>query len=260
MHQHDNAMLKKLFAIHILILSCCSSLSATEVVNVGGYIFPPFVEKDEKGNISGMTLDLIDSLNTTQNTYHFNLILTSSRRRYVSFQQGQFDMLFFENKLWGWQNTPTQATKVYLKGGEVFIALRSKAKSQDYFNNLKGKSIAAMLGYHYSFAGLNADPEFLRSKFNISLSTDERMNIQLVLLERMDVAIITKSYLDRFLINNPSAYSKLLISNKMDQEYEHTILVRKNTNPNVVKMNMLLDKLVQSGEYEKILQRYGIAR
>jgi len=253
-------MIKNLFAIHLLILSFCSDLSATEEVNVGGYIFPPFVEKDEKGNISGMTLDLIDSLNTIQNKYHFNLILTSSRRRYVAFEQGQFDILFFENKLWGWQKTAIQATKVYLKGGEVFIALKSRAKSQNYFNSLKGKSIAAMLGYHYKFAGLNSDPEFLRSKFNISLSTDERMNIQLVLLERMDIAIVTKSYLDRFLTYNPSVKSRLLVSSKMDQEYEHTILVRNDTNPSVEKMDRFLEQLVQSGEYDKILQRYGIAR
>ncbi|MGYP001593314116 len=46
----------------------------------------------------------------------------------------------------------------------------------------------------------------------------------------------------------------------MDQKYKHTVLIRKNTAPSVTKMNMLLDKLVQSGEYKKILQKYGMER
>ena len=253
-------MLKKIIAAHIFILLCIGNLSAAEKVNVGGYVFPPFVEKDDKGNISGMTLDLIDSLNKVQNEYHFTFVLTSSRRRYVSFEQGEFDILFFESILWGWQKAPIEATKVFLEGGEVFIALKSKAKNQHYFINIKSKSIAAMLGYHYNFADFNADPEFLRSKFDIHLSSNEKMNIQLVLLGRMDIAIVTKSYLDRFLLDNPSAKSKLLISTKMDQEYKHTILIKKNSPLSVTKMNNLLDKLVQTGEYKKTLQKYGIAR
>lgn len=253
-------MLKKIIAVHIFMLLCIGNLSAAEQVNVGGYVFPPFVEKDNNGNISGITIDLINSLNKIQNEYHFRFVLTSSRRRYISFEQSEFDLLFFESILWGWQKTSIEATKVFLEGGEVFIALKSKAKNQGYFNSFKNKSISAMLGYHYNFAGFNADPDFLRSQFKIHLSTDEKANIQLVLSGRMDITIVTKSYLDRFLLDNPSAKSDLLISTKMDQEYNHTMLVRKNLNPSVAKMNILLDKLVQTGEYQKILRKYGIAR
>ena len=253
-------MLKKLITAYVFIFLFVGNLSAADYVNVGGYIFPPFVEKDDKGNISGITLDLIDSLNKIQSEYHFRFVLTSSRRRYISFEQRKFDVLFFENILWGWQDTSIKATKVFLDGGEVFIALKSKAKNQDYFNSLKNKSISAMLGYHYNFAGFNAEPDFLKSKFDIHLSTDEKLNIQLVLLGRMDIAIVTKSYLDRFLLNNPSAKSELLISKNMDQEYKHTILIRENSIPSITKMNILLDKLVQTGSYNKILRKYGIFR
>jgi ABC-type amino acid transport substrate-binding protein len=253
-------MLKKLFTAHIFILLFVGNLFAADEVNVGGYVFPPFVEEDDKGNVSGMTLDLIDVLNKLQNEYHFKFVLTSSRRRYVSFEQGKFDLLFFESLLWGWQETPIEESKVFLVGGEVFIALKSKANNQDYFSSLNNKSIAAILGYHYSFAGYNADPDFLRSKFNIHLSTDEKLNIQLVLSGRMDVAIVTKSYLDRFLLDNPLAKSALLISKEMDQEYNHRVLLRENSNLSVTKMNTLLDKLVQSEEYDQILRKYGIDR
>ena len=251
-------MLTKLIALPFLILLYCSSLSAAEKVNVGGYLSPPFIEQDNQGNISGITLDLINSLNKIQHEYHFNLVLTSSRRRYVFFQQGQFDLFFFERKVWGWQDIAIVALELPFKGGDVFIALKSKAKQQDYFNSLKNKSISAMLGYHYNFADFNADPNFLRSKFDIQLSSDERVNVQLVLWGKMDIAIVTKSFLDKYLLDNPSAKSELLIATKMDQKYQHTILLRENTNLSVTTMNMLLDKLVASGEYNKIMQKYGI--
>jgi len=251
-------MLKKIITAHIFMFLCIGNISAAEQVNVGGYIFPPFVEKNDQGKVTGMTLDLIDSLNKVQNEYHFNFVLTSSRRRYISFEQGEFDALFFENILWGWQKTHLEASKVFLEGGEVFIALKSKAKTQAYFDNIKDKSIAAMLGYHYNFAGLNSDPSFLRSTFDIHLSTDKKNIIQLVLLNKMDIAIVTKLYLDRFLLDNPSAKSTLLISQKMDQEYNHTILIKKNSNLSAIKMNSLLDKLVHTGEYNRLLQKYSI--
>jgi len=251
-------MLKKFTAIFILFVLTSATVSAAEEVNVGGYIFPPFVEKDEKGKISGMTVDLIDALNKIQSDFTFKLVLTSSRRRYVAFEQGQFDVLFFESLVWGWENTPIDSSKVFLKGGEVFIALASKAKNQNYFKNLKDKSISAMLGYHYQFAGFNADPDYLRSHYNIHLSSNEKTNIQLVLAGQMDVAIVTKSFLDRFVQDTPDAKTKLIVSEKLDQEYNHTVLLRKDINLSVEKMNQLIDKLTQSVEYSKILDKYGI--
>lgn len=251
-------MLKKFTAIFILFVLTSTTVSAAEEVNVGGYIFPPFVEKDEKGKISGMTVDLIDALNKIQSDFTFKLVLTSSRRRYVAFEQGQFDALFFESLVWGWENTPIDSSKVFLKGGEVFIALASKAKNQNFFKNLKDKSISAMLGYHYQFAGFNADPDYLRSHYNIHLSSNEKTNIQLVLAGQMDVAIVTKSFLDRFVQDTPDAKAKLIVSDKLDQEYNHTVLLRKDINLSVEKMNQLIDKLTQSGEYFKILDKYGI--
>ncbi|RHW75343.1 ABC transporter substrate-binding protein [Colwellia sp. RSH04] len=247
-----------LISLFVFIYLFISKLYAAENIIVGGYIFPPFVEKDNNGKTKGITLDLIKSLNEIQNKYHFSFILTSARRRYLAFEQKQFDALFFENILWGWQNHPVQASKVFLFGGEVFIALKSKAKTQNYFNSLEERSISAMLGYHYKFADLNSEPNYLRSKFNIHLSTDEKMNIQLVLSNRMDIAIVTKSYLDRFLLENPSTKSKLLISRKLDQEYKHTILLRKEVSLDIDEMNSFIDKLVETGKLKTVLNKYGI--
>jgi len=253
-----NRTIKRVIILPLLCILFSTKLSASQEIKVGGYIFPPFVEQNDKHEIHGITLDLIDALNAVQDEYHFKFVLTSSRRRYVAFENGRFDVLFFESMSWGWGNHPIEASKVFLEGGEVFIALKSKAKNQSYFKDLNNKSISAMLGYHYGFANFNADPEYLNTHFDIHLSSDEGRNIQLVLSGLMDLAIVTQSYLEMFIKNTPSSESKLLVSEKMDQVYKHTVLVRKDSDFNTKKMNQLIDKLIDSGELERVLQKYGV--
>lgn len=249
---------KQIFILLIISFFWFDSVSAESRVNVGGYIFPPFVEESDDGLVSGITIDMLEALNLIQDKYKFHFVLTSPRRRYQSFKHNSFDMLFFEDIQWEWEQHSIEATQVFLTGGEVFIALKENVKAKDYFNQLNDKSIAGVLGYHYQFAQFNSDPDYLKSKLNIYLSSDIDRNIQLVLKGRIDVAIVTKSYLNKFLLENSAVRSKLAISKKLDQEYHHTILVRKGTIPGVVEMNALIDKLIETGEFTKILNKYGI--
>ncbi len=84
----------------------------------------------------------------------------------------------FEDKNWGWKNKNISPSKVILKGGEVYIANSDTAKNQSYFENIKGRSIAAFLGYHYGFAGFNADEQYLKNNFKIELSSTHQGNIK----------------------------------------------------------------------------------
>lgn len=251
---------KMIILLIILMFFWSGSLLAATPVNVGGYIFPPFVEKSDDGKISGITIDMIEALNQIQNEYTFQFVFTSPIRRYKLFNDNYFDMLFFEDLSWGWQSQFVESTKVFLKGSEVFITLRENTKDENYFNTLDNKSIAGILGYHYKFANFNADPEFLKSNFNMSLSSDIDKNIRLVLKDRIDLAIVTKSYLEKYLLSNNSAKSKLFISKKIVQQYNHTILIRKGLIPDTAEMDILIDELICSGKFQKILNKYGITR
>lgn len=252
------SIFKKLIPLFLFTLLWSGNLLGAAPVVVGGYIFPPFVEQTNEGEISGITIDLIEALNQIQDEYDFQFFFTSSRRRYKDFQKGSYDMLFFESIHWGWQSQKVESSRVFLTGEEVFIALKNNAKDQRYFDSLKNKSMVGMLGYHYAFAQFNAEPSFLAENYNMHLTNDFDTNIRLVLKGRRDIAIVTKSYLDNYLRVHNSDKSKLLISDRIDQEYQHAILLRKNSILDVLQMNMLLDKLEQTGQLKTILDKYAI--
>ncbi|QTA82290.1 Solute-binding protein family 3 domain-containing protein, MltF-like [Desulfonema limicola] len=243
-------------AIILIFISC--SYSFAEIIKVGGYVFPPFVEESQD-EYRGITFDLIEEMNKFQNRFEFIFYLTSPKRRYQDFNGKAYDLMFFENIKWGWSNNKDiQASKVFLKGGEVYITKLSLSKDNSWFNSLEGKSIAGYLGYHYGFAGFNADETFLREKFNVKLGTSHEMNIQLVLRDRIDMAVITKSYLDKYIMQHPEIKKQIIISDKYDQIYEHTILVRKNLNLEVEDINILLDEMEKQGVLKKLWEKNGI--
>ena len=70
--------------------------------------------------------------------------------------------------------------------------------------------------------------------------------------------MITKSYLKGYLIKNPQAAAKLLVSERYDQTYAHTVLVRKNTKPTVAELESLLDRMQASGALKGLWSRYGL--
>ncbi len=232
--------------------------AVAETVNVGGYHFPPFVEEKVGKQYSGITIDLIKEMNIFQNKFKFQFIPTSPKRRYQCFDKGTFDLIMFEDKRWGWEDKDIIASKVILKGGEVYITKADISKDQSYFNNLKNKSLAVILGFHYGFADFNSDENFLNNNFKVQLSNTHSGNIEKILIGRADIAVVTLSYLKAFFKKNPAKESKLLVSKKFDQRYNHTILFRKNSKIDVEEMDVLLTKMEDAGVLSRIWAKYGI--
>jgi ABC-type amino acid transport substrate-binding protein len=227
-------------------------------VSVGMYPFAPFVEaKGSQGEV-GMTLDLVAALNKTQEKYHFNTLLIPPKRRYQSFKDGHYDVIFYESKSWGWQDIKVDASKVYQEGGEVYIALKKKGRDQTYFNNFNNKRMIGIAGFHYGFANFNSDERYLIEEFNMLLTPDNDRNIKLLLNDRGDIAVVTKAYLQRFLLEYSNLIPRLLISDKLDQEYNHTVLLRPGISPSVKEINTMLNHLKKTGEMKKLLAKYGI--
>lgn len=221
---------------------------AAQVVRVGGYDFPPFVET-ENGKTTGLTMHLIDALNQMQPDYRFEFVPVSARRRYGDLEAGAFDVMFFESPQWEWQDRKLAVdfTKVFLHGGEVYVAQAKDGRGQDYFDDLTTKSLVGILGYHYGFAGFDADPEHLAKRFDIKLVNSHKSTIELVLNGRRDIGVVTLSYLRRYLRDNPKAKDQLLVSQRLDQPYDHRVLVRRGSAVSVEIMDMLMDRLAQHG-------------
>jgi polar amino acid transport system substrate-binding protein len=236
-----------------LLLDCYAN-AAPKLVRVGAYPFLPFMDKS-----SGITPDLIAEINAFQNDIKLEFVLTSPNRRYNDMATGRFTMMFFENIKWGWDPKLVESSKVFLKGdGEVYVTRNIPGRGQEYFDELKGKEIMGVLGYHYGFANFEADRAKLLKKYRMSFSSDNGVILRNFLLGYGDIAILSKSFLSDYLLKNPQVAGRLLISQRLDQEYFHTILVKSGSKPTAQEIDALLSKMESAGILKKIWKKYGI--
>ncbi|MGY0789754.1 substrate-binding periplasmic protein [Azospirillum argentinense] len=231
------------------------SAAAPVTVKVGGYEFPPYVT--ESGG--GVAQALLDLLNAEQSDFRFELVRTSPQRRYEDMERGRFDMIAFESLAWGWKGRPVEASRVFLRDAEVFVAKAGPGMDQSYFDRLDDKTILGRLGYHYAFAGMTADPEVLEKRFNTRLTVTHEGNVRSVAAGRAALAIVTRSFLAQLLKANPDMAPQLLVSDRTDQIYEHTILVRRDAPVGIDWVNGTLDRLERSGALPALWARQGIA-
>jgi len=200
------------------------SALAQTVVKVGAFDFPPYYNVTTG---DGVTADLLDFLNKTQNTYEFKLLPTSPRRRYSDIASGRFHIMFFEMPEWGWgrRSISVEATPSLLTGGEVYVTRAGHGRDQSFFDDIKSRTLSGITGYHYGFADFNSDPDFLRSNFDIHLTSTHDGNLRSILAGRSEVAVVTKAYLKLWQQRNPTTDDRLLVSDKLDQVYQLPILV-----------------------------------
>lgn len=230
------------------------SADAAVAVRVGAYEFPPYVTDSGPG----VTQGLIDLFNESQPDYRFELVRTSPQRRYDDMAQGRFDLIAFESRAWGWQDRPVEATRVFFRDAEVFVARAGPGAGQTVFDRLEGKTILGRLGYHYAFAGFNSDPKVLERRYNTRVTVTHEGNLRSVAAGRADLAIVTRSFLNQMLRADPALAGQLLVSERTDQTYEHTILARRGGPVGASWLNALLDRLEGEGKLAELWSRYGI--
>lgn len=233
--------------------------SAAQVVKIGAAHFPPYTIRPEKGADTGLLPDLIEALNAVQHDYQFIIVPTSIPRRFRDFEQGRIDIAIFENPEWDWKDIPHQTVDMKLEDAEVFVARKAPGRGQAYFDDLRDKRLALFSGYHYAFAGFNADPKFLSSNFNTTLTYSHDSNLLMVLRERADVALVTRSYLSDFMARNETEASQLMVSEKVDQTYRHYALLRPQAPLDAAQFQALLQQLRDNGQMLQIFQRFRIA-
>ncbi|NBA96217.1 ABC transporter substrate-binding protein [Pseudomonas sp. R5(2019)] len=233
------------------------AVAAVEV-KVGAAHFPPYTVRPEQGAGTGLLPRLVEALNEVQSSYRFVLVPTSIPRRFRDFQQGRVDIAVFENPDWGWQEIPHVTVDMGLEDAEIFVARRHDAGNQQYFNELQGKRLALFSGYHYAFANFNADPAWLASRFNATLTYSHDSNLAMVERKRADIALVTRSYFSDFLARNPESANNLTASERIDQVYHHYALLRPGAPISGEEFNELMERLRANGDLVSIFTPYRI--
>jgi len=249
----------RLAGLALLALMVGPGTAAAEThVRVGGYSFPPFV--DESAPQGGVTPALIAALNTLDSGVHFTFVETSPARRYRDFAAGRFDMMFLEMAAWDWhdRDLAITETRTFLRGGEVYVARSEVAQSESYFDDIESRSIAAFAGYHYGFADFESDASYLRSNFDIELSNKHRSNLGKLLRGRVEIAVVTKSFLELYLKENPAVAEKLRVSKRLDQDYNLGALVGPEAPIDAARLESLVSRLEDQRRIAEILAPFGI--
>ena len=250
--------MKSILSALVLYFGLLSLPALGKTINVGGYYFPPFVEQNEELQYIGITIDLINEMNKFQSDYKFNFVATSPKRRFSAFANNEFDLIMFEDIAWDWHYKEITASDVILHGGEVYITKANKGKGQSYFDSFEDKSIAVILGYHYGFADFEANEKRLKQVYNIQFNNGHAINIKKILSDRADISIVNQSYLNNYLKLHPEVRGQLLVSEKLDQEYHHTMLLRNNAAINIEQLNLLLSSMKEVGILSKVWKKYGL--
>lgn len=233
-------------------------LAEPRTVAVGGYAFPPFVELTSAGDWRGISLSLLHELNQMQDEYHFEFYPTSAGRRYADMQAGRYQLMLFENPAWGWPPGQVEGLEGLVLGQEVFIARQKAGRDQSYFADRKNKSIALFSGYHYAFADYVTNKPFLRRQHNAVFTQSQESNVQMVLRGRVDLGVVTDAWLENYFERYPQYREQILVSDEPDQLYQHFLLRRIDSTPDMATLQTLFEQLRLNGTLERVLNEHGI--
>ena len=249
----------RLASILVLLWLLPQSAVAREEITIGAAHFLPFIDARSGQPIGGAIVDLVMAMNQAQSEYLFTLVQTSPKYRHAEFKNGQHDMSMFDNIEWGWDKALVEATDPYLYGGEVYIAKKEIDRGEAFFSDFENRRMIGIAGYHYGFANFNSNPEYLKHRFQMRFTESNLGSIKMVLAgNRGDVAVVTRSFLNQYLNRNPGDRDKLLVSKKLDQEYQHTMVLRKGMSLTAERLNQFLQQLRASGVLNKIWKKHGI--
>ena len=232
---------------------------AVQEVRVGAAHFPPYTVRPERGTGTGLLSQLLNALNQLQSDYRFVLVPSSIARRQRDFEQGRLDMMMFENPAWGWQAFSYNTVDMGLEDAEVFVARQQPERKQSYFDDLTGKRLALLSGYHYAFAGFNSAPKFLTDTYNATLTYSHESNLLMVLRGRADIALMTRSNLIDLLRYEPQAMAEVMVSERIDQVYRHYALLRPEAPIQTEHFARLMQQLRDNGQLVAIFAPYKIA-
>ena len=230
-------------------------------ITVGVYHFPPIASVNSDGKVEGFLGGLLEVLEQIHPDVSFRVFHTSPKRRYLDFEAGLYDGIFFESPGWGWTKRNVDISRPILADEELYVALKKPGRDDSFFDDLEQRSIVAISGYHYGFTGYETDNSVLEQKFNIEFSDSHSRNINLIKADRpsvAEVAIVSHSYLQRHLARHPEDWDKLLVSREPDQRYQLSIIARKGGAASADEMLRLLAPLVDNGRYRQIVENWGL--
>lgn len=252
----------KRLSLSVALCLCLLSgaASAQQPVYVAAYDFPPFFSGTLETDV---TTELVELLNQSQSKYEFIIQAIPPNARYQSLSpQGCCDIIFFESDVWGWRerNLAVDKTLPLLKGRERLVAKKMPGRTQAYFDDLQGKTLGGVEGYHYLVAGEVLNSAEVAERYNIYLADSRITNVRMIIGERVDAAVLNDELLSALRNASVNYLDQLLLSEKVEHEYQMSVIVAKNKGITTNEMQRLLRDLARDNKLDNLFARFNLQR
>ncbi len=199
------------------------------------------------GKPVGFAPDLVAALNAVQSAYFFELVETSSRRRYNDLETGVFDMVLLESPDWEWRDEDVIFSDPIVTEHDLYIARRQDVSDAGWFDQITRREILCVLGFHYGFAKFNSSPDFLRDHFNISLLYSEEEVLDRLLAGDGETGVVSAGFLARKYNDNPELSEQVIIGPKPDSSYDLVSVMSRDSAIPAEEYNALIKLLHTTG-------------
>lgn len=243
----------KFLVVTFILFSFQAAQAATEI-RVGAYDFPPYYEFYKDKHI-GITTQTVKIMNSIQKDYAFVIQRVPANRRYQTLVRTRVDFYLYEDPAWEWSKYSYEFIPLDVEDGEVYVTKAGALSPPQTFEELKKLRIAIVRGYHYGFAGLDADERALKKNFRVELLDNSKACIHFVASGRADVTIVAKSFIYDFIRKNPDYRDKISISNNYDSIYKLGVVMSPKSHISRAKMEALVDNLKKNPEFQELIRR-----
>ena len=255
------------YAVNRYILSLlivCSLFTGNalsrEPVYVAAYDFPPFFSGTLETDV---TTELVNLLNDNQNEYEFIIQAIPPNGRYQALSaEGCCDVIFFESLLWGWQNRQIKVAETFplLRGSERLVAKKIPGRDQSFFDELDGLKLGGVRGYHYLFGGTVMNSEEVAKRYSIYLSDSRITNLRMLIGGRIDAAVLNDELLSALKNSSVNYLEQLLISDRVESEYELGVVVATGKGISVEEVQRLVRLLSRDEKFNHLFARFNLQR
>lgn len=252
---------KRLILTVATVLSVLSgSALAQQPVYVAAYDFPPFFSDTLETDV---TSELVELLNQSQSSYEFMIQAIPPNGRYQALSpQGCCDLILFESAIWGWRDTQLafEATLPLLKGRERLVAKKVPGRTQAFFDDLTGKTLGGVKGYHYLMAGEVLKSAEVAERYGIYLADSRITNVRMLIGGRIDAAVLNDELLSALRNASVNYLDQLLVSERVQHEYAMGAIIAEGKGISRDEMQRLFRDLARDGQLDNLFARFNLQR
>ncbi|MDE1465729.1 substrate-binding periplasmic protein [Spartinivicinus poritis] len=242
--------IRKLWVVVFFCIQCvlCRSIFAEKWTVVTHPNYPPYNYKDKSGQPAGLDTELVRAV-LDHLKIDYKIVFVPWSRVVHMTEQNELDLAYqFKSK-------PERREKYLLVGplrsGKTVFAVKKASKIKDYngLAGLQAYSVGMNLGYSYGTAFDDA-----RQIKKTAVKTNEQL-IEMLVLGRVEI-IIGDLHTLTFAAKQMGKYNDIRFLPSIYQEFDRYVAVPKNRAANAGWFDHGLNTLRETGEYDKIMDKW----